>query len=58
MITREILIHTINSFIDKEEYKIKTLEDIFVNGDHIFYTDEFYYNAAYILESLIRQTEE
>ena len=54
MISREDLLSTVNSHINKEEYKITKLSDIFINEDFEIYTDEFYYNSACIVEELLR----
>jgi hypothetical protein len=54
MITKEELLYTVNIHTDKEGYKIKKLSDIFINGNFERYTDEFYYNAAYMVEALLR----
>ena len=54
---KELLYTIINRHLDKNP-TVKSLDDIFLTGDWEFYTDEFYYNAAHILEDIMRLYDE
>ncbi len=49
---------TVLAIINKHcEGTVETIDDTFLTGDWESYTDDFYYNAAHILEDILKELE-